>query len=124
MGAISRMNDHVSAQFRARLEAMLADLDEQDSRGRTGQRTVTLDQQSVGRLSRMDAMQHQAMAQATKIRREQQKARIIAALGRIEEGEFGYCLGCGEEIALARLELDPTVPNCLACAKSAPGPRT
>ncbi|HHS88799.1 MAG TPA: TraR/DksA family transcriptional regulator [Rhodobacteraceae bacterium] len=124
MGAISRMNDHVSAQFRVRLEAMLADLDEQNTRGRTGQRTVTLDQQSVGRLSRMDAMQHQAMAQATKIRREQQKARIIAALGRIEEGEFGYCLGCGEEIAPARLELDPTVPNCLACAKSAPGPRT
>ena len=118
------MNDHVSAQFRVRLEAMLADLDEQNTRGRTGQRTVTLDQQSVGRLSRMDAMQHQAMAQATKIRREQQKARIIAALGRIEEGEFGYCLGCGEEIAPARLELDPTVPNCLACAKSAPGPRT
>ncbi len=112
------MNDQLAAQFRQILIDALADLDRQDARGQEGQRTVTLDQQSVGRLSRMDAMQQQAMARATQNRRDQQKQRIHAALARIDEGEFGYCQTCGEEIPRARLDLDPTVPTCVACAQS------
>lgn len=79
--------------------------------------TVMLDQTSVGRLSRMDAMQQQAMAQATQRRRSTRNLRIMAALHRIKEGEFGYCQDCGDEIAKARLDLDPTTPTCLTCAK-------
>ena len=79
--------------------------------------TVVLDQQSVGRLSRMDAMQRQAMAQATQRRRNARIARLAAALQRIEEGEFGFCQDCGEDIEAARLELDPTVPTCVSCAR-------
>jgi len=62
---------------------------------------VVLDQTSVGRLSRMDAMQGQAMAQETERRRR------VAALKRMDEGEYGYCIKTGEEIPLKRLELDP-----------------
>lgn len=68
---------------------------------------VQLDQTSVGRLSRMDAMQAQAMAQETQRRRRTEIQKIDAALKRIEEGEYGYCLKTGEEIPLKRLELDP-----------------
>ena len=82
--------------------------------------TVMLDPQSVGRLSRMDALQGQAMALATEERRKQERTRIEAALRRIEAGEFGFCLKCDEEIATRRLELDPATPFCLACAKGAP----
>jgi len=71
---------------------------------------VELDQQSVGRLSRMDAMQVQAMAQEASRRRGAQLRRIAAALARMGEGEFGYCIKCGEEIGHRRLELDPAVP--------------
>ncbi len=117
MGDISGMNDHIGEKYRARLNEMLRDLDAQDDRGRDSQRTVALDQQSVGRLSRMDALQQQAMARATQARRDQQKARIMAALARISEHEFGYCLSCGEDIAPQRLDLDPTVPTCLTCAR-------
>ncbi|WP_253913159.1 TraR/DksA C4-type zinc finger protein [Pseudoruegeria sp. HB172150] len=95
---------------------MLEDLDAQDSAGSDGQKAVTLDQQSVGRLSRMDAMQQQAMAKATASRRAQMRQRIGAALIRIDEDEYGYCIGCGEEIDLKRLEFDPTVPICVSCA--------
>ena len=104
-------------RFRERLLGDLAALEAEDALGRAAQKVVTLDQQSVGRLSRMDALQGQAMAQATQVRRDQQRLKIAAALARIEEGEFGYCLDCGEEIALARLELDPTAPKCIACAR-------
>jgi len=79
--------------------------------------TVTLDQQSVGRLSRMDALQQQAMAQATQRRRDSRSLRIDAALKRMAIDEFGYCQDCGEPISKKRLDLDPTVPVCLSCAK-------
>ncbi|MBT8408311.1 MAG: TraR/DksA C4-type zinc finger protein, partial [Alphaproteobacteria bacterium] len=81
------------------------------------QARVTLDQQSVGRLSRMDAMQQQAMAQATGRRRQASRVRIAAALARMDEAEYGYCSECGDEIAPARLQLDPAIPTCLSCAK-------
>lgn len=45
-------------------------------------------------------------------------ARIKAALGRMDEGEFGYCVSCGEEIAAERLDLVPYTPFCLACAEA------
>ena len=117
MGRISRMNEQETEEFRHILLDMLADLDRQDARGQEGQRTVTLDQQSVGRLSRMDAMQQQAMARATQTRRDQQKLRIHAALARIEDGEYGYCQTCGEDIPRKRLYLDPAAPSCIACAR-------
>ena len=78
--------------------------------------TVTLDQQSVGRLSRMDAMQQQAMAQATERQRAVEISRIDAALKRLEDGEYGYCIDCGEEIAEKRLEIDPAATHCINCA--------
>ncbi|MEJ2035504.1 MAG: TraR/DksA C4-type zinc finger protein [Maritimibacter sp.] len=111
------MNDKLLAEFRARLEAELLTLDAEDALGEDGQKTVTLDQQSVGRLSRMDALQGQAMARATQARRAAHRHRIAAAFARMEDGEFGYCTECGEEIAPKRLELDPTVPTCISCAR-------
>ena len=102
---------------RVRLLEMLAALDALDERGADDRATVTLDQQSVGRLSRMDALQRQAMAQATARRHEGEKRRILAALARHEDGEYGYCTECGEEIAPARLEVDPCVPTCVSCAR-------
>ncbi|QIG80044.1 TraR/DksA family transcriptional regulator [Stakelama tenebrarum] len=78
---------------------------------------VPLDQESVGRLSRMDAMQVQAMALAADRRRQAERARIDAALARIEEDEFGWCVECGDAIAPARLAHDPAVSHCINCAK-------
>lgn len=104
------------AGLRARLLAELEALGAEDALGAEGRKTVELDQTSVGRLSRMDALQGQAMAKATNARRGQRKLRITAALDRMDDGEFGYCLECGEAIAPARLDLDPTVPTCIGCA--------
>lgn len=111
------LNDKEIAVFRQTLlqeRDALADADVTTTEDRA---TVVLDQQSVGRLSRMDALQRQAMAQATERRRQGRTARISATLQRIEDGEFGYCVDCGEEIGRARLELDPTLPTCVSCAR-------
>lgn len=80
---------------------------------------VELDQSKVGRLSRMDAIQVQAMSSALDVRRKQEVTRIDSALARLDEGEFGYCLVCGEDIEPERLELDASVPKCAACATAA-----
>ncbi len=79
-------------------------------------RAVELDQSKVGRLSRMDAMQKQAMSQEVDRRRQMELTRIEAALIRIEEGEFGYCITCGEDIERERLSNNPSLPQCHKCA--------
>ncbi len=78
--------------------------------------TVTLDQSSVGRLSRMDAIQQQAMAQATERQRAVEISRIEHALKRLDEDEYGYCVECGEDISVKRLEIDPAATHCIKCA--------
>ncbi|MCP5381852.1 MAG: TraR/DksA family transcriptional regulator [Kordiimonadaceae bacterium] len=80
-------------------------------------KAVTLDQTSVGRLSRMDAMQGQAMAEEVKRRRQNELKKIDAALTRIEEDDFGYCLNCGDDIDKKRLDFDPSITLCNNCAR-------
>jgi DnaK suppressor protein len=77
---------------------------------------VELDQTRVGRLSRMDALQNQAMARETERRRQQELSRIDAAMERLRNGSYGECLECGEPIAEKRLNLDPSVLLCIECA--------
>lgn len=77
---------------------------------------VTLDQATFGRLSRMDAMQGQAMAVEVQRRWELQLQQIESALTRIKSGEYGICFACEEEIAMKRLEANPAVTLCIECA--------
>ena len=98
------------------------EIKELEDMSRDTSRPVTLDQQSVGRLSRMDALQQQAMAKASERKRAYALMRIQAALDRLEEGDYGYCVDCGEEIPLKRLEIDPAVSLCVNCARASEKP--
>ena len=101
----------------ARLDARRKELAELTASHHDEARPAELDQTRVGRLSRMDALQAQEMAAATERRREIELDRIDAALQRITSGDFGFCVQCGEDIGLERLEFDPTTPLCIACAR-------
>jgi DnaK suppressor protein len=101
---------------REKLLALRADLVALSRAGSEDRRPVELDQQSVGRLSRQDSLQVQAMARAADARRAQEIRRIDAALQRIGEGEYGWCAECGETIEARRLEVDPAAPRCANCA--------
>lgn len=103
--------------FRARLEALRVELERPADSAAAERAPVELDQQSVGRLSRIDAMQVQAMALATEKRRKAELARVDAAVQRLDTDEFGFCEICGEEIATARLENNPAVTTCIGCAR-------
>lgn len=102
--------------YRTIIEQRIAALDEASEQSRDSQAPVALDQTRQGRLSRMDAMQGQAMARATEQRRRHEVARLKAALGRIDRGDFGECLECGESIAEKRLQSDPAATLCVDCA--------
>lgn len=110
------MTDHELEQFKQLLLLQQQELNKAEKSSRQSTRPVDLDQSSVGRLSRMDAMQSQAMALESRRRREIQLTRISTALERIEEGEYGYCAVCAEEINVRRLKVDPANPFCLSCA--------
>ncbi len=84
--------------------------------GEAASQVVELDQTSVGRLSRMDAMQAQAMSIETDQRRKQELLRIKAAIRRLDDGEYGYCENCGNQINPLRLKTRPTVTLCIDCA--------
>ncbi len=102
--------------FRQLLVQRREELEEVKETGQQSATTVELDQTRVGRLSRMDAMQAQAMSQETNRRREIEIQRIAAALDRLDSGEYGICVNCDEYIARKRLVLDPATPVCINCA--------
>ncbi len=104
--------------FRDRLIARRRELLDLVNSSADSRKPVELDQTRVGRLSRMDALQNQAMSLEAERRRKAELLRIEASLKRIEAGDYGYCVTCGEQIPLRRLELDPTLPTCVHCAGS------
>ncbi|HEY8594992.1 MAG TPA: TraR/DksA C4-type zinc finger protein [Devosiaceae bacterium] len=103
-------------RFRTHIENELAELRRQSGATVQDRAPVALDQQSVGRLSRMDAMQGQAMAAAADRRRRARIVALEAALTRMANDEFGYCEDCGEAIPPGRLEIDPAARFCVSCA--------
>ncbi len=110
---MSQSEKEIRQQLLARKEQLI-----NDSTGSSDDRaTVELDQSKVGRLSRMDALQMQAMSSALEIRRHRDLMKIEAALMRLEDGEYGFCLECGDEIAAGRLESNPSAPLCATCAR-------
>jgi DnaK suppressor protein len=102
--------------FRQRLLELRAELSALTAIGDEAAQTVELDQTKVGRLSRMDALQAQAMSKATNQRRAETLRGIEAALKRIGRGDYGECRACGEYINPKRLEFDPTAKLCIECA--------
>lgn len=105
--------------FRQRLEQRQAAIVADKKAAKKANGPVELDQARVGRLSRMDAMQQQAMAQAGARLLDHELQRIKVALGRIESEEYGYCILCDENIAQKRLQFDPSLLTCIRCAEQA-----
>jgi DnaK suppressor protein len=106
----------MSEEWRDRLLTLRGELQNLAEIGDASAAVVELDQSKVGRLSRMDAMQAQAMAKASSNRRKVTLTKITAALKRIDDGEYGNCRKCEEPINPKRLEFDPTATHCIECA--------
>ncbi len=80
-------------------------------------RPVELDQTSVGRLSRMDALQNQHMTQELHDRERVREVSLTDALRRIAEGTYGRCAACGAGVSYGRLLVMPEARTCAACGQ-------
>lgn len=117
---MSERTDIDIKKLKTRLQTLRRDLLKRGAGDQETVKPVEVDQTSTGRLSRMDALQSQALDLEIERLRHQELQRIEAALQRIADGSYGYCVACGEEIAAKRIENDPTTPVCINCAKDTP----
>ncbi|MCK9606296.1 MAG: TraR/DksA C4-type zinc finger protein [Methylomonas sp.] len=104
--------EHYRALMQQQLDEAITALELADQ---TNSGTVQLDQSRVGRLSRMDAMQQQAMSQSLRERLLRNRRRLEAALERVRNGSFGLCCRCEDELEAVRLETEPAAPFCADC---------
>ncbi len=110
------LSDEQKTGFKQALEQRRRELEEVSKTATEAAATVELDQQKVGRLSRMDALQAQAMSIETNRRRQLEMQRIQTALQRLDNAEYGICVSCDEGISLQRLQINPATPVCIDCA--------
>ncbi|MDJ0911443.1 MAG: TraR/DksA C4-type zinc finger protein [Woeseiaceae bacterium] len=113
------MPESIDTVMRERLLKLRDELESVADTADESSQVVELDQTRQGRLSRMDAMQAQAMSLESARRRDVKRKGIAAALKRIDDGEYGLCQNCGEPIHPKRLEFDPTALLCIQCAEEA-----
>ncbi|HEX8693569.1 MAG TPA: TraR/DksA C4-type zinc finger protein [Longimicrobium sp.] len=78
-----------------------------------------LEQDTVGRLSRIDAIQNQGLTQNLEERERAQLRKVADALRRLEDGTYGACSSCGGSIPFERLLVFPETLACTACARGA-----
>jgi DnaK suppressor protein len=103
-------------ELRTEVERQIARLQRSLEQTRRAARPVVLDQTSVGRLSRIDAIQNQAMSRGLESREEAKGAEMLEALRRIEEGTYGICATCCGGIPYERLLVFPETIRCATCA--------
>lgn len=94
----------------AELESIRAESDSSEE-----EREAIAPDVSIGRLSRLDAMQMQEVAKEADRRREERIARLELALDQLDEGIYGRCTRCGEDIAFERLKVTPEATHCATC---------
>ena len=75
-----------------------------------------LEQDTVGRLSRVEALQSQGLTKTLAEREKAQLEQIVAALRRLEDGTYGSCNCCGGPIPVERLMVFPETLACSTCA--------
>lgn len=102
-------------QLQAQLLHTQVQLKQQLSMSEAASDVVALDQTSIGRISRMDAMQQQSMAMSTRSKSKLKLQKVEAALRTFDSDEYGFCKRCEELIAVQRLQAQPEAMLCISC---------
>ena len=115
------LTDPQLSELEADLKALEVSLNETLIQSKDAAQPVTLDQQSVGRLSRMDAIQQQSMAKANRATYQLRLQQAQQAIRHIAEEDYGYCRRCDEAIGYRRLKAKPETPFCVTCQSASEG---
>ena len=101
--------------YRKTLQNSLEEIEDYLTKTEESAEAVSPDK-SLGRLSRMEAMQDQQLILEARRRKKMQKVAVLSALQRIENGQFGICIFCGKPIVPERLEVAPESSTCISCS--------
>ncbi len=71
---------------------------------------------SLGRITRMDAINNKSVAEATLRTTRRKMDKLQNALKKIDEKDFGKCIKCKGPIPIQRLMYMPESNNCVRCA--------
>ncbi|MEM9821400.1 MAG: TraR/DksA C4-type zinc finger protein [Bacteroidota bacterium] len=71
---------------------------------------------SLGRVSRMDAINNKSVAEAALRTSKQKLSKLKVALSKIDKPNFGICVFCKQNIPPARLMFLPESSRCVRCA--------
>ena len=72
---------------------------------------------AIGRISRMDAINNQAVTKASLRQAENKLMKLNIVLSKIGDKDFGLCLSCRKPIPLGRILIRPESMHCVSCAK-------
>jgi DnaK suppressor protein len=111
---VEELTDTEEHELEADLTALQAELEVYLQSSRGGAAPVDLDE-PIGRISRMDAIQQQSMARATRTRNEARLRQVLAAQSWLRQGEYGSCRKCDDPIGYRRLKARPETPFCVDC---------
>jgi DnaK suppressor protein len=103
------------AELREEIERSLIRLRRSVKQAAAAEKPIALDQTTVGRLSRMDALQNQHFNQGLQEREAANLVQMEEALRRLDEGSYGICADCAEPIPFPRLQVFPETLHCTSC---------
>lgn len=72
---------------------------------------------SIGRLSRMDAINNKSVAESALRQAKRKLKKLQLALSKIGDPKFGICIRCKRDIPPKRLILMPESQYCVSCAR-------
>ncbi len=71
---------------------------------------------SIGRVSRMDAINNKSVMEAALANKKEKLSKLKLALNNIESENYGICSMCGNDIQEGRLIFLPESTRCIRCA--------
>lgn len=100
--------EEIAATLRARLSEVQAEIARLEQ--------ATIQPLSAKFADQVSDLEELATNEGLEVQNIHEAEQILAALARIEAGNYGACAVCGAEIALARLAALPTATRCITCA--------
>ena len=109
------LTDSQQRELKQDLEDLVASLRQTAATTAEAAQTVHLDQAAVGRVSRIDAIQHQQMAKDQQRRNALRLKQAAVALAAFDDDAYGWCKVCDEPIGYRRLKARPETVVCVPC---------
>ncbi|MFC1510733.1 TraR/DksA family transcriptional regulator [Candidatus Omnitrophota bacterium] len=110
------MTPEEQIELKIDIEQRIAEIESNITSLETTSKPVAPDQ-SLGRLTRMDAMQIQKMQEANLETSRSNLLKLQDGLKKIDEGSFGQCYYCKGMIGFERLKALPESNMCIKCAE-------